>query len=168
MELNTLATNLYTQSLNEYHNRLWKQIDSLPKIYKSNLPPEELIYYNNLLKERKPYRPYRAKWPKDNKRQRQKSLLYLIYSYLCRKQQPCKKGRFGVLLFFSYICENKRINTQVFVRLADEPRKFIYGKRGRTLLRVYIFYIFYGYIAIARAVAFFFLPKVFLGPISGD
>ena len=61
MELNTLATNLYTQALNEYHNRLWKQIDSLPKIYKSNLPTKELIFYNNLLKERKPYRPYRAK-----------------------------------------------------------------------------------------------------------
>lgn len=30
------------------------------------------------------------------------------------------------------------MNTQVFVHLADEPRKFIYGKRGRTLLRVCI------------------------------
>ena len=60
MELNTLATNLYTQSLNEYHNRLWKQIDSLPKMYQSNLPTEEMLFYNNLLEERKPYRPYQA------------------------------------------------------------------------------------------------------------
>lgn len=61
MELNTFAGNVYIHALNKYHARLLEQIDSLPKIYKSNLPPEELIYYNNLLKERKPYRPYRAK-----------------------------------------------------------------------------------------------------------
>lgn len=61
MELNTLAGNVYIRALNKYHARLLEQIDSLPKIYKSNLPTEELIFYNNLLKERKPYRPYRAK-----------------------------------------------------------------------------------------------------------
>lgn len=61
MELNTLAGNVYIHALNKYHARLLEQIDSLPKIYKSNLPTEELIFYNNLLKERKPYRPYRAK-----------------------------------------------------------------------------------------------------------
>ena len=60
MELNTLAGNVYIRALNKYHARLLEQIDSLPKIYKSNLPTEELIFYNNLLKERKPYRPYRA------------------------------------------------------------------------------------------------------------
>lgn len=60
MELNTLAGNVYIHALNKYHARLLEQIDSLPKIYKSNLPTEELIFYNNLLKERKPYRPYRA------------------------------------------------------------------------------------------------------------
>ena len=61
MELNTLAGNVYIHALNKYHARLVEQIDSLPKIYKSNLPTKELIFYNNLLKERKPYRPYRAK-----------------------------------------------------------------------------------------------------------
>lgn len=61
MELNTLAGNVYIHALNKYHARLLEQIDSLPKIYKSNLPTEELIFYNNLLKERKPYRPYRVK-----------------------------------------------------------------------------------------------------------
>lgn len=60
MELNTLAGNVYIHALNKYHTRLVEQIDSLPKIYKSNLPTEELIFYNSLLKERKPYRPYRA------------------------------------------------------------------------------------------------------------
>ena len=60
-ELNTLAGNVYIHALNKYHARLLEQIDSLPKIYKSNLPTEELIFYNNLLKERKPYRPYRVK-----------------------------------------------------------------------------------------------------------
>ena len=53
----------------------------------------------------------------------------------------------------------------MFVHLADEPRKFIYGKRGQTLRW---FYISFRYIGIAWAVAFFFLPQVFLGPISGD
>lgn len=38
--------------------------------------------------------------------------------------------------YFSYICRNISIYTWVFVVLADEPRKFIYGKRRRTLLRV--------------------------------
>lgn len=61
MELNTLAGNVYIHALNKYHARLVEQIDSLPKMYKSNLPMEELIFYNNLLNERKPYRPYRAK-----------------------------------------------------------------------------------------------------------
>lgn len=60
-EFNNLATNRYIHTLNKHNDRLMEQIDSLPKIYKSNLPMEELIFYNSLLKERKPYRPYRAK-----------------------------------------------------------------------------------------------------------
>ena len=55
------------------------------------------------------------------------------------------------------------MNTQVFVRLADEPRKFIYGKRGQYLPRFCI--VICGY---SVGCCFFFLPQVFLGPISGD
>lgn len=61
MELNTLAGNVYIHALNKYHARLLEQIDSLPKMYQSNLPTEEMLFYNNLLEERKPYRPYRVK-----------------------------------------------------------------------------------------------------------
>ena len=61
MELNTLAGNVYIHALNKYYARLLEQIDSLPKMYQSNLPTEEMLFYNNLLEERKPYRPYRVK-----------------------------------------------------------------------------------------------------------
>lgn len=59
-ELNTLATNVYTQTLNKYHNRLWQQTNALPFLHKSNLAVTEHLFYNSLLEERKPYRPYRA------------------------------------------------------------------------------------------------------------
>lgn len=59
-ELNTLATNVYTQALNKYHNLLWEQTNALPSMGKSNLPIAEHLFYNSLLEERKPYRPYRA------------------------------------------------------------------------------------------------------------
>jgi serine/threonine protein kinase len=60
-ELNTLATNVYTHTLNKYHNYLWEQTNALPMMYKSNLPLAEQKFYESLLQERKPYRPYRAK-----------------------------------------------------------------------------------------------------------
>ena len=60
-ELNTLATNVYTHTLNKYHNHLWEQTNALPMMYKSNLPLDERKFYKSLLQERKPYRPYRAK-----------------------------------------------------------------------------------------------------------
>ena len=60
-ELNTLATNVYTHTLNKYHNRLWEQTNALPMMHKSKLPLDEQKFYNALLQERKPYRPYRAK-----------------------------------------------------------------------------------------------------------
>ena len=60
-ELNTLATNVYTHTLNKYHNRLWEQTNALPMMHKSKLPLVEQKFYNALLQERKPYRPYRAK-----------------------------------------------------------------------------------------------------------
>lgn len=54
----------------------------------------------------------------------------------------------------------------VFVLLADEPRKFIYGKRGQILWRCRIpMCVVMRY--LARAIAFF-LTTAFLGPISGD
>ena len=59
--LNTLATNVYTHTLNKYHNHLWEQTNALPMMYKSNLPLDERKFYKSLLQERKPYRPYRAK-----------------------------------------------------------------------------------------------------------
>lgn len=59
-ELNTLATNVYTQTLNKYHNLLWEQTNALPFLHKSNLPVAEHLFYTSLLEERKPYRPYRA------------------------------------------------------------------------------------------------------------
>ena len=60
-ELNTIATNVYTHTLNKYHNCLWEQTNALPMMNKSHLPIAERKFYDSLLKERKPYRPYRAK-----------------------------------------------------------------------------------------------------------
>lgn len=59
-ELNTLATNVYTHTLNKYHNLLWEQTNALPIMHKSKLPLAELRFYDSLLQERKPYRPYRG------------------------------------------------------------------------------------------------------------
>ena len=58
VELSVLVTNVYTQTLNKYHNRLWEQTNALPIMFKSNLPLEQRLFYNSLLEERKPYRPY--------------------------------------------------------------------------------------------------------------
>ena len=60
-EFNNLATNRYIHTLNKYNDRLMEQIDSLPKIFGSDLPMEEKNFYFSLLKERKPYRPYLVK-----------------------------------------------------------------------------------------------------------
>ncbi|MBR3678139.1 MAG: protein kinase [Alistipes sp.] len=59
-EFNNLATNRYIHTLNKHNDRLMEQIDSLPKIFGSDLPMEEKNFYFSLLEERKPYRPYRA------------------------------------------------------------------------------------------------------------
>ena len=59
-EFNNLATNRYIHTLNKHNDRLMEQIDSLPKIFGSDLPMEEQNFYFSLLEERKPYRPYRA------------------------------------------------------------------------------------------------------------
>lgn len=59
-ELSTLATNVYTHTLNKYNEQLWRLTEALPMMHKSNLPPAEYNFYNSLLQARKPYRPYRA------------------------------------------------------------------------------------------------------------
>ena len=59
-EFNNLATNRYIHTVNKHNDRLMEQIDSLPKIFGSDLPMEEKNFYFSLLEERKPYRPYRA------------------------------------------------------------------------------------------------------------
>lgn len=60
-ELSVLVANVYTQTLNKYHNRLWEQTNALPIMFKSDLPLEQRLFYNSLLEERKPYRPYQKK-----------------------------------------------------------------------------------------------------------
>ena len=57
---NNLATNRYIHAFSKHNDRLMEQIDSLPKIFGSDLPMEEKNFYFSLLEERKPYRPYRA------------------------------------------------------------------------------------------------------------
>ncbi len=59
-EFNNLATNRYIHAFSKHNDRLMEQIDSLPKIFGSDLPMEEKNFYFSLLEERKPYRPYRA------------------------------------------------------------------------------------------------------------
>ena len=57
-EFNNLATNRYIHAFSKHNDRLMEQIDSLPKIFGSDLPMEEKNFYFSLLQERKPYRPY--------------------------------------------------------------------------------------------------------------
>ena len=57
-EFNNLATNRYIHAFSKHNDRLMEQIDSLPKIFGSDLPMEEKNFYFSLLEERKPYRPY--------------------------------------------------------------------------------------------------------------
>ena len=60
-ELNTLATNVYTHTLNRFHKQLWEQAEKLPYIYTQKLSGAEQMFYNSLLAKRKPYRPYTEK-----------------------------------------------------------------------------------------------------------
>ena len=55
---NNLATNRYIHAFSKHNDRLMEQIDSLPKIFDSDLSMEEKNFYFSLLQERKPYRPY--------------------------------------------------------------------------------------------------------------
>lgn len=59
-ELSAVAHHIYMTSVNKYQALLVEQLDSLPKMYESNLSTEERVFYNTLLQKDKPYRPYRA------------------------------------------------------------------------------------------------------------
>ena len=59
-ELNAVAHHIYIIAVNKYQALLVEQLDSLPKMYESNLSTEERVFYNTLLQKDKPYRPYRA------------------------------------------------------------------------------------------------------------
>ena len=59
-ELSAVAHQIYIISVNKYQALLVGQLDSLPKMYESNLSTEERIFYHTLLQKDKPYRPYRA------------------------------------------------------------------------------------------------------------
>ena len=59
-ELSAVAHQIYIISVNKYQALLVEQLDSLPKMYESNLSTEEMVFYHTLLQKDKPYRPYRA------------------------------------------------------------------------------------------------------------
>ena len=57
-ELNALISLAYTQRLNACQEALWQVVNTLPSFYKSNLPPEQIIYYDSLISKRSPFIPY--------------------------------------------------------------------------------------------------------------
>lgn len=59
-ELNAVAHHIYIIAVNKYQALLVEQLDSLPKMYESNLSMEERVFYHTLIQKDKPYRPYRA------------------------------------------------------------------------------------------------------------
>jgi serine/threonine protein kinase len=59
-ELSAVAHHIYMTSVNKYQELLVEQLDSLTKMYESNLSTEEMVFYHTLIQKDKPYRPYRA------------------------------------------------------------------------------------------------------------
>ena len=59
-ELNTLATNFYTHTVNRCQEALWEQAKVLPYFYQTKFPQKEFNFYKSLLISRQPYRPYEA------------------------------------------------------------------------------------------------------------
>ena len=57
-ELNTLATNVYTHTVNKYHNKLWDMAKALPIIHREGISIDELMFYDSLLTKRQPYHSY--------------------------------------------------------------------------------------------------------------
>lgn len=58
VELNTLATNHYTQLITNRLNNIIHKIDVKPSLYDSNLNAEAIIFYDSLLNNKQPFRPY--------------------------------------------------------------------------------------------------------------
>ena len=57
-ELNTLATNVYTHTVNKYNNKLWDMAKALPIIHREGISIDELMFYDSLLTKRQPYHSY--------------------------------------------------------------------------------------------------------------
>lgn len=66
-ELNTLATNVYTHTVNKYHNKLWDMAKALPIIHREGISIDELMFYDSLLTKRQPYHSYGVELPKTTK-----------------------------------------------------------------------------------------------------
>ena len=58
-ELNTLAINVYTHTVNQFHNNLLEQAKKLPVMQRGGMSIDERSFYDLLLVSRKPYRPFR-------------------------------------------------------------------------------------------------------------
>lgn len=58
VELNTLATNHYTQLITNRLNNIIHKIDVKPSLYDYNLNAEAIIFYDSLLNNKQPFRPY--------------------------------------------------------------------------------------------------------------
>ena len=67
-ELCSLATNVYSQTATKCHNKLCKQTNALPSVYREHMTFGEIKFYDSLILNGKPYRPYRAESPQGPKR----------------------------------------------------------------------------------------------------
>ena len=56
-ELNSILSASYMNKLNGCQEKLWQQANTLPSLYKSGLPTEDILYYDSLLTRRLPYVP---------------------------------------------------------------------------------------------------------------
>jgi hypothetical protein len=58
MELNSLATTVYTHQYSKRITLLLEQAEKLPLTSECNLSPEESLFYQDLIGSGSPYRPY--------------------------------------------------------------------------------------------------------------
>ena len=56
-ELNHVLSTSCANRINDCQEKLWQQANSLPSLYKSGLPAEDMLYYDSLLSRRLPYVP---------------------------------------------------------------------------------------------------------------
>lgn len=61
VELNTLATNHYTQLITNRLNNIIHKIDVKPSMYDSKLSIDEILFYDSLLNNKLPFHPYSPK-----------------------------------------------------------------------------------------------------------